>query len=64
MNDAIIIKGLGDVYRSNVDGGLKITIELDEHQDVRFHEGFPRWKGTLVAVARLADDTDEHDSLA
>lgn len=57
MNDSIAIQGVISGYRSTADGCLKVTIELDELQTVKFHEGFTPAKGILVAVARLQEDS-------
>ncbi len=52
----IAVQGLLTGYRTTVDGGLKITVELDEIQAAFFHQGFPGIN-VPVAVARLSDET-------
>lgn len=52
----IAVQGILTGYRTTVDGGLKITVELDELQAHLFHEGFPAIN-IAVAVARLNDET-------
>jgi len=56
MNEPIAITGVLSGYRTTADGGLKITIELDELQAMKFHELFPQINLT-VAVARLHEPT-------
>lgn len=56
MNEPIAIEGVISGYRSTADGCLKVTIELNELQTVRFHEGFTPAKGILVAVARMQEE--------
>jgi hypothetical protein len=58
--NGIVVKGLVGGYRTTKDGGLNVTIELDEHQAARFHESF-HGINILVAVARLATEEDEYD---
>jgi len=52
------IMGILSGYRTTADGGLKITIELDEFQAARFHEIFPGINLT-VAVARLLEESKQ-----
>ena len=52
----IAVQGILSGYRTTADGGLKLTIELDELQAALFHEGFNGINIT-VAVARLEDET-------
>lgn len=54
MSEQIIVTGLLAGYRTTKDGGLNITIELDELQAAKFHEGFVGINLT-VALARLED---------
>jgi hypothetical protein len=49
------IQGILTGYRTTVDGGLKLTVELDELQAALFHEGFPGINVTVV-IARLGDE--------
>jgi hypothetical protein len=55
MNEPIAVTGILSGYRTTADGGLKITIELDELQSAKFHEAFPGINLT-VAVARLTEE--------
>lgn len=57
MNEQIAISGILAGYRTTADGGLKITIDLDELQSAKFHEIFPGINLT-VAVARLTEDAE------
>ncbi|MCU1318113.1 MAG: hypothetical protein JWN63_3435 [Candidatus Acidoferrum typicum] len=56
MNEQIAISGVLSGYRTTADGGLKITIELDELQSAKFHDLFPGINLT-VAVVRLTEET-------
>lgn len=58
MTDPMAIMGILSGYRTTADGGLKITIELDEFQAARFHEIFPGINLT-VAVARLLEESKQ-----
>lgn len=51
MTDAVI-QGVLSGYRTTVDGGLRLTIDLDELQAAHFHEAF-HGINLFVAVARL-----------
>jgi len=53
MNESIAITGVISGYRTTADGTLKVTVELDELQTAKFHEGFGH--GVFVAVARLEE---------
>jgi hypothetical protein len=50
------VQGTLVTYRRTKDGGLTISIELDEFQAVAFHESFPG-VNLAVAVARLNEDS-------
>jgi hypothetical protein len=54
----VAIQGILTGYRTTVDGGLKLTVELDELQAALFHEGFPGINVTVV-IARLSDETEK-----
>lgn len=53
MVDAAIVRGEIVAYKSTVDGGSRVTLELDELETAKFHESF-RLK-MLCALAGLED---------
>lgn len=53
----IAVQGVLSGYRTTVDGGLKVTVELDELQAAAFHEGFGGINFT-VALVRLNDQPE------
>jgi hypothetical protein len=54
----VVVQGILSGYRTTVDGGLKVTVELDELQAALFHEGFPGINVTVV-IARLGDEIEK-----
>ena len=56
MKEAAVM-GLLSGYRTTVDGGLKLTVELDELQASIFHDAFPSIN-LMVAVARINEDSE------
>lgn len=52
-NDEVVVTGFVAGYRTLADGTLRVTVDLDELQTAKFHEGFAH--KALVAVARMAD---------
>jgi hypothetical protein len=53
----VAIQGILTGYRTTVDGGLKLTVELDELQAALFHEGFPGIN-VAVVVARISEGSE------
>jgi hypothetical protein len=53
----VAVQGTLTSYRSTVDGGIKLTVELDELQAFEFRESFPGI-GSTVAVAPLRNTND------
>ena len=56
MKEAAVM-GMLSGYRTTVDGGLRITVDLDELQASVFHDAF-RQVNIMVAVARLEEPTE------
>jgi hypothetical protein len=54
----IAVHGILIKYATTADGGLRLTIELDELQAALFQEGFKGINYT-VAVARLGEGENE-----
>lgn len=55
MNDdvEVVVTGFISGYRTLADGSLRVTVDLNEPQTEKFHEGFAH--GVHVAVARMTD---------
>jgi hypothetical protein len=60
MSVPMAVTGVIWKYALTVDGGLRVTIELDENQKRRFHEFFPDDKAPVV-LARLDLGSDSDD---
>jgi hypothetical protein len=56
MKDAAVT-GLLTSYRTTSDGGLRLTVELDELQASIFHDAFPSIN-LFVAVARINEQVE------
>lgn len=54
----IAVQGILIGHRSTADGGMKLTIELDELQAALFGETFGVAINYTVAVARLTDASE------